>query len=187
MPENPDQQTKFKCWCPVRGEVIPVRNIQENPPKRIVSASRTTTPTADGIAFVPTPAVADMMGQVRDIWMILRGDFVIDINGKAIDAEFVRAQLPTGDRPTGSPFGIQGGLFESWVRIAVSPISGSEIHLNTASVDELTTVPGITDAIARQIITRRRTKPFTDPSELLEIRGVGPATLDNIKSLIKFD
>jgi hypothetical protein len=33
---------------------------------------------------------------------------------RAIDAEFVRAELPTGDRPKGSPFGIQGGLFESW-------------------------------------------------------------------------
>ena len=44
----------------------------------------------------------------------LRGDFVIDETGRAVDAEFVRAELPTGDRPAGSEYGIQGGLFESW-------------------------------------------------------------------------
>lgn len=185
LPEK--QGNLIKCRCPVLGEVIPVRNIQESPPKRIVSATRATTPTANGIAFVPNAQVADMMGQIGDIWMILRGDFVIDENGKAIDAEFVRADLPTGDRPAGSPFGIQGGLFESWVRIPINPISGSEIHLNTASADELTTIPGITEAVAQQIITRRRRRPFTKLDELLEIRGVGPATLQNIKSLIKFD
>jgi hypothetical protein len=46
----------------------------------------------------------------------LRGDFVLDTNDppRAIDAEYVRAELPTGDRPSGSDVGIQGGLFESW-------------------------------------------------------------------------
>ena len=31
-----------------------------------------------------------------------------------LDAEFARAEFPTGDRPHGSDLGIQGGLFESW-------------------------------------------------------------------------
>jgi hypothetical protein len=44
----------------------------------------------------------------------LQGDFVVDINKKAVDAEFARAELPTGDRPSGGPAGAQGGVFESW-------------------------------------------------------------------------
>jgi hypothetical protein len=34
-----------------------------------------------------------------------------------VDGEFVRAELPPGDRPAGSDVGIQGGLFESWFRV----------------------------------------------------------------------
>jgi hypothetical protein len=54
----------------------------------------------------------------RELWVALRGDFVVDRRGRAIDAEFVRAKLRTGDRPAGSNFGIQGGLFESWFELA---------------------------------------------------------------------
>ena len=51
------------------------------------------------------------------LFVRLRGDFVVDREKRAIDAEFVRAELPTGDRPNGSKFGIQGGTFESWFTI----------------------------------------------------------------------
>jgi len=46
----------------------------------------------------------------------LHGEFVIDDEGRAVDTEFTRAQLPTGDHPQGSAFGVQGGLFQSWFR-----------------------------------------------------------------------
>ena len=46
--------------------------------------------------------------------MRLQGEFVVDSDGRAVDAEFTRAELPTGDRPSGSKFGVQGGLFQSW-------------------------------------------------------------------------
>jgi hypothetical protein len=42
---------------------------------------------------------------------------VLDSKGKAVDAEFARAELPTGDHPNGSVFGVQGGLFESWFTV----------------------------------------------------------------------
>ncbi|BAH40472.1 hypothetical protein GAU_3430 [Gemmatimonas aurantiaca T-27] len=51
------------------------------------------------------------------LFVRMRGDFVVDRDKRAIDAEFVRAELPTGDRPSGSGFGIQGGTFESWFTI----------------------------------------------------------------------
>ena len=49
----------------------------------------------------------------------LNGEFVVDEDGRAVDAEFTRAELPTGDRPAGSAFGVQGGLFQSWFRVVV--------------------------------------------------------------------
>ena len=58
-----------------------------------------------------------LAGKVSDLWILLRGDFVLDSKGKAVDAEFARAELPTGDHPKSSVFGIQGGLFESWFTV----------------------------------------------------------------------
>jgi hypothetical protein len=52
--------------------------------------------------------------ETGDLFVKLRGDFVLDQRKRAIDAEFARAELSTGDRPSGSPLGIQGGTFESW-------------------------------------------------------------------------
>ena len=59
--------------------------------------------------------------QINEIWVRLHGDFVIDKFDKAIDAEFVRAELPTGDRPRDIKVGIQGGVFESWFWIGKRP------------------------------------------------------------------
>ena len=55
------------------------------------------------------------------------------------------------------------------------------VDLNTASAEELCTLPGIGEATARAIIRRRETVgPFTSPEELLEIGGIGPATLEKL-------
>ncbi len=73
------------------------------------------------IAFLITEEVAKQLrggvqgSQVESLWVKLRGDFVLDTKERAIDAEFVRARFPTGDRPKGAKVGVQGGLFESWL------------------------------------------------------------------------
>jgi hypothetical protein len=72
------------------------------------------------IAFLVTEDDAKLLtrgseeGPVDSLWVKLRGDFVVDMKERAIDAEFVRARFPTGDRPKGAKVGVQGGLFESW-------------------------------------------------------------------------
>lgn len=115
----------FVCRCPISGEIIPVEEIEHednnDPHSRIISATQVNGPLATGAAFVINNDMRDaLIGRIEqneigfEIWVVLRGDFVLDANERAIDAEFVRGQLPTGDRPEGSDFGIQGGLFESW-------------------------------------------------------------------------
>ena len=86
----------------------------------ITSADEVPPPSAPGVAFLfdpETPTGRSILnGEIDDLWVLLRCDFVLDMNtpARAVDGEFVRAQLPTGDRPAGSQHGIQGGLFESW-------------------------------------------------------------------------
>jgi hypothetical protein len=106
----------------VKLKVDPQGKIVVNAAGRIDTASESPPGDARGVAFLLeiqlAPIARDILaGIINDLWIILRGDFVLDTKGNAIDAEFVRAELPSGDRPKSSLFGIQGGLFESWFTI----------------------------------------------------------------------
>jgi hypothetical protein len=123
-----DSRRGLICRCVIRGRTIPVKLVVDAQGKIVVNAAghinaASEAPPGDarGVAFLldaQLPIAGEILaGKVNDLWIMLRGDFVLDTKGKAIDAEFARAQLPTGDRPSGSKSGIQGGLFESWFTI----------------------------------------------------------------------
>jgi hypothetical protein len=71
-------------------------------------------PTPLMLAFVFNDDERRLLEQKGELWVRVRGEFVIDKNHRAIDAVFVRAELPTGQRPTKNSPGIEGGTFESW-------------------------------------------------------------------------
>jgi hypothetical protein len=109
----------LRCRCATPGRVVPVKPIQVNSNQEIVVAE-VQSPDSNAVAFLPdlsVPAVKRILEIGGEFWIVLRCDFVVDVNNRAVDGEFVRAELPTGDRPSGSPFGTQGGLFESWFRV----------------------------------------------------------------------
>jgi len=124
-----DSSRGLVCRCAIRGRVIPVKlnvdpqgKIVVNAAGHIDAASEVPLGAARGLAFLLDRQLVRIAGEIlegkiNDLWIILRGDFVVDTKGKAIDAEFARAELPTGDRPKSSLFGIQGGLFESWFTV----------------------------------------------------------------------
>jgi DNA-binding beta-propeller fold protein YncE len=100
------------------GGIIPVE-FNTNPAGRIISASEVSQPqlpSAPGAAFVflDMEYIKQLENAELELLVRLQGDFVIDENGRSVDAEFARAQLPTGDRPAGGAAGSQGGIFESW-------------------------------------------------------------------------
>jgi hypothetical protein len=127
---TPDESRRgFVCRCAIRGRATPVKlkvdaqgKIVVNAAGHIDAASESPPGNARGVAFLLdmqlAPIARDILaGIINDLWIILRGDFVLDATGKAVDAEFTRAELPTGDRLGGSAVGVQGGLFESWFTI----------------------------------------------------------------------
>jgi hypothetical protein len=82
---------------------------------RIVGLTTTADALVTGV-FLPLPgAVLNPPG--NRIEVLLRGDFVLDENGRAVDAEHLRGQLPSGDRPAAVSIGVQGGHFESWLEV----------------------------------------------------------------------
>jgi hypothetical protein len=103
----------------VQGTVIPVKkNTSPAGPPFVEIAPG----DSDFVAFIfDNPLGLRHVEISSDVWVRLHCDFVIDVNGKAVDGPFLRAQLPTGDHmgkstapPSSNPFGLQGGIFESW-------------------------------------------------------------------------
>lgn len=57
-----------------------------------------------------------------------------------------------------------------------------KISINSATLEELDTLPGIGPAIAQRIIDYRRHSPFSSLDELKEVNGIGDKIFEKIKN-----
>ncbi|WP_295580348.1 helix-hairpin-helix domain-containing protein [uncultured Oscillibacter sp.] len=59
------------------------------------------------------------------------------------------------------------------------------LDLNTATAEELTVLPGIGEVLAARIVAYREDHgPFGAVEELMEVSGIGPATLEGLKDRV---
>lgn len=87
------------------------------------------------------------------------------------DEDQTQEQAPSTDQDDGS--GSEAGTE-----------AGETVNLNTADASALETLPGIGPSIAQRILDHRELNgPFAGVDDLLEVSGIGPATLEKIRPL----
>ena len=167
--------------------VLPLRNVEIGGNGRIARGTiGLNDDGARGALFVFPDDLTNVLEEVEAFHVHVLGDAIIDRTGRAVDAEFVRGQLPTGDRPAEAETGVQGGRFESWFypteptpvaernRQVVEEIFSVKVDLNTADFEELSTLPHVGAAVAGRILAFRENLGGTisDPLQLAEVQGL---------------
>lgn len=167
--------------------VLPLRNVEIGGNGRIARGTiGFNDDGARGALFVFPDDLTDALEEVEAFHVHVLGDAIIDRTGRAVDAEFVRGQLPTGDRPAEAETGVQGGRFESWFypteptpvaernRQVVEKIFSAKVDLNTADFEELSTLPHVGGAVAGRILAFRdaRGEPLSNPFQLAEVQSL---------------
>lgn len=105
-------------------------------------------------------------------------------DGQQLDIPYKSGQEPSTQEPGSSEDGLDlpGGTEEP------TDTGGGEndlVNINTASLEELDSLPGIGPTIAQRIIDYRdENGPFAVIEDILNVSGIGPSTFDQIKDLI---
>ncbi|MBL7623741.1 ComEA family DNA-binding protein [Frankia sp. AgB1.8] len=162
------------------------------------SAWTTSPPTPSSTPSAATEVVVDVAGRVRQpgVVSLPAGSRVADAIDKAggvlpgtdttdlalarplVDGEQILVDGKPGPAPPG-PAGAAaaGGAGPS--------ASAGPVHLNSATVDQLDTLPGVGPVLAQRIVQWRDANgPFTSPNQLGEVPGVGDRRLTELLPLI---
>jgi hypothetical protein len=129
-----------------------------------------------------------LRGVSADLSIWLDGNHVLDTGDPAnpISAEFILAELPTGDyrmrplNPGEDPIMLPGGRFESWFRLG-----RDRIRINDASREELLSLPRVGDVMAERVVRAREEGPLDEETLRAALRD--NRTFEAIRDLIRFD
>jgi len=187
-------------WLAVlAGVLLFTRRPTEQPIEILPPPTSAPTPTPLPTS-TPRPLRVDVAGAVREpqVYTLPPGSIVADAiaaaGGPAEDADLdrinkaielqdgVQVYIPhiaeTPPVPAVSPSQTAAPPVE---RSAPPVVLSGPVDLNTATLTELESLPGIGPKIAQLIVDGR---PYARPEDLLEVKGIGPATLAKIRDLV---
>jgi competence protein ComEA len=99
----------------------------------------------------------------------------VNLARKLADGEQIRVPAP-GDPPPPPDAATTPG--------SSNTTPSAPLDLNTATLEQLDTLPGVGEVTANRIITYRTAHPFTTVDELLEVPGIGQRRFDQLKDLV---
>lgn len=143
----------------------------------------------------PSPAVTlivDVAGEVQQpgVYEFAEGDRVIDAieraGGQLPKADLsllnLAAPLTDGTQILVSKAGPPGVVVPGGGTVGSS---GGLININSASATELETLSGIGEVLAATIVEyREQNGPFASVDDLMDVSGIGPATLEEIRDQV---
>jgi competence protein ComEA len=168
-------------------------------------SERPRTSSPDAVALSATPGSASPAGPGPSA----AGELVIDVEGKVKHPGIVT--LPAGSRvhqAIAEAGGVRGKVNTSTLNMArvltdgeqilvgVEPVPGdpaargasavgARISLASATLEQLDTLPGIGPVTAQAILDHRSEHgPFTSVDDLLDVKGIGEATLADIRDQV---
>lgn len=154
--------------------------------------STATAPPTPGPAATPLPIQVYVTGAVAqpDVYPLPQGSIVKDAllaaGGPAPDADLERINLAaplTGGQQVHVPR--QGEAGSPAMPVRGGTTGDGLIDVNTAGAAVLESLPGVGPTLAQRIVEYRETNgPFQSPEDLVDVPGIGPATLEKFRHLI---
>jgi competence protein ComEA len=154
--------------------------------------SGTGSPAGSSPSPAASPVVVDVAGWVRHpgVYEMRQGDRVIDAirmaGGARPGADLTSLNLASLLQDAQQVLvlrraAIQGGGGGS----ASAPGAGGKVNLNAATLDQLESLPGIGEVLGQRIIDYRQAHgPFHSVDDLLNVSGIGPSHLADLKDLV---
>jgi competence protein ComEA len=152
-------------------------------------------PGAAQVSASPSPTVVlivDVAGAVHQpgVYEFAEGDRVIDAIERA-GGPLAKADLSLLNLAAPLTDGTQilvpkaGAAGTSPAPAEVPGAAGGLININSASATELETLSGIGEVLAATIVEyRTQNGPFASVEDLMDVSGIGPATLDEIRDQV---
>jgi competence protein ComEA len=110
----------------------------------------------------------------------------INLAALLVDGQQVYVPMPGEQPPVAAGAGVSGGAGPGGgAASAENAVPGALVDLNTATAEQLDTLPGVGPSTAAAIIAYRdQNGPFTSVDQLLDVRGIGEAKLEQLRDLV---
>jgi len=198
----------------VRDRPAPVMSAKLPPVEKASAASprSSASPAAGQAAGSDRPCVVSVVGLVRTPGLVTlapgaRIADALQAAGGVVDGadtiglnmarpvgdgeQIVVGLAPISGHPTALGSSVAAGSApmpgtQAPVSGSVKPKSGEVLDLNTATVEQLDTLPGVGPVTAAAIVAWRQAHgKFTSVDQLADVEGIGPARLEKLRALVR--